>query len=175
MSSRTSSPGARQTRRTSGAGAAAEPPVAAYTFETWEEELYRLYALGADPDPCPQCGSTGFFGPRFAEPNLRLRSCRFCGFWQEIAEAPQRAIPLVHDCESWPQAARAPYLWWVPPSRSSLTCPFCDAAAPVAAHRVAAPSDEPEHPWWKVPQGRPADYYRRFWENWEATKGRVVL
>lgn len=152
-----------------------DAPVGAYAFETWEDELYRLYALGEDPNPCPQCGSTGFFGPRFAEPNLRLRSCRFCGFWQEIAEAPQRATPVVHDCDAWPDAARAPYIWWVPPSSTSLACPFCDADVSVAEYCTTPPSDDPKHPWWKVPQGRGAEYYRRFWENWRVTKGRVVF
>ena len=150
-------------------------PVGAYVFETWEEDLYQAYALGADPSPCPQCGSTGFYGPRFAEPDLRLRSCRFCGFWQEIAEPPERATAVVHGCAAWPQAARAPYLWWVPPSASSLDCPFCEESVSVGKHCVTPPSDDPAHPWWKVPQTRGADYYRRFWANWGVTKGRVFF
>lgn len=174
MFSTTSSPSSRPALR--GSGADTQPaPVGAYSFETWEDDLYRLYALGEDPEPCPQCGLTGFFGPRFVEPNLRLRSCRFCGLWQEIDKAPQMATPVVHGCDGWPQAARAPYLWWVPPTATSFQCPFCRHRADTAASRVTPPSDDPQHPWWKVPQRRDADYYRRFWENWEATRGRVVF
>lgn len=147
----------------------------AYAFEAWEDDLYRLYGLGEDPAACPLCSFTGFFGPRFVEPDLRLRSCRFCGFWHEISEAPRRAIPVVHGCGEWPQVARAPYLWWVLPGVTSFACPFCGHQAEVAACRVTAPSHDPQHPWWKVPQRRDADYYRRFWENWSITKGRVVF
>lgn len=165
---------ARRNRRSSGDSsvAAEEAP---YAFEQWEEELFEAYALGVDPHPCPHCGHTGFFGPRFAEPDLRYRGCRFCGFWQEVADVPRQATPVVHGCDAWPHVARAPYLWWVPPSRTSFTCPFCDAVGDVVSYALTPPHDDPNHPWWKVHQRRPARFYRRFWENWSVTKGRLYL
>lgn len=146
-----------------------------YSFEAWEEELYLAYAEGADPHPCPECGRTGFYGPRFAEPDLRYRSCRFCGFWQSVEGAPALGLPTVHGCETWPHVARAPYLWWVAPSTTSYTCPYCRDEVNVADATVTIPGRDRRHPWWKVPQGRTAKYYRRFWENWAATKGRVFF
>jgi hypothetical protein len=123
-----------------------------YTESDWEEESYRLFMERSDPAPCPQCGRTGFFGPRAADPGLKFRACRFCGFWQAIGEKKQ------------------------------FDCPYCGQVAKVESHNAfergsaqLAPVDDPDHPWRKVPQGRPYSYYLRFWENWPVTKGRVIL
>jgi hypothetical protein len=71
--------------------------------------------------------------------------------------------------------ARAPYIWWLAPDADSYHCPFCDKQVTLAESRIESPSDQPSHPWWKVPQGRNRFYYARFWENWPYTKGRVFL
>jgi len=71
--------------------------------------------------------------------------------------------------------ARAPYVWWLPPEKESYVCPFCEERVSIDETRVAAPIDDPSHPWWKVPQRRTRFYYSRFWENWPFTKGRVFL
>jgi hypothetical protein len=105
----------------------------------------------------------------------RIRACRFCGFYQEAGQAPVRAVATCHGCAEWPEIARAPYLWWVPPDEPTYTCSFCHETVVVADHGVVAPSDDSSHPWWRVPQGKNRFYYSRFWDNWPFTKGRVFL
>jgi hypothetical protein len=112
----------------------------------------------------------------------KLRACRFCGFFQEIGQAPARMRPVVHGCPDWPQVAKAPYIWWMLPSQRFFECPWCNQQVAVAAPNsfmkgalVTPPSEDPDHPWWRVPQGRPYSFYYKFWENWRSTKGRVVL
>jgi hypothetical protein len=89
---------------------------------------------------------------------------------------------VAHGCAEWPEIAKAPYLWWVQPADKFFQCPYCGQRVPVAAPNAfargvltKAPSDDPEHPWWRVPQKRPYNFYYKFWENWRVTKGRVVL
>jgi hypothetical protein len=79
-------------------------------------------------------------------------------------------------------SARAPYIWWVHPEDKRYTCPYCAQQVTVESHNtymkgvlVLAPFYNLDHPWRKVPQNRPYDYYQRFWENWPCTKGRVIL
>ncbi|MCH7874433.1 MAG: hypothetical protein IH965_03945 [Gemmatimonadetes bacterium] len=144
-------------------------------MESWDEDCLRLFGEGRDPGPCPSCGQTGFYGPRVGGQGRRYRACRFCGFHQEVGGAPSRAHPTVHGCSTWPDTARAPYIWWVPPKQDEYTCPFCETHVALEESRVTAPIDDPEHPWWKVPQARSRFYYARFWENWPHTKGRVFL
>jgi hypothetical protein len=153
-----------------------------YTESDWEEESYRLFMERSDPAPCPQCGRTGFFGPRAADPGLKFRACRFCGFWQAIGEKSVQFRPTAHACDEWPECAKAPYVWWVHPDQKQFDCPYCGQVAKVESHNAfergsaqLAPVDDPDHPWRKVPQGRPYSYYLRFWENWPVTKGRVIL
>ena len=153
-----------------------------YTLEDWETESYQLFVERADPAPCPKCGRTGFFGPRASDPGLKYRACRFCGFWQAVGEDPIQFRPTIHDCEEWPECARAPYVWWVHPEDRRYTCPFCDQKVNVKSHNtymkgvlVLSPFENLDHPWRKVPQNRPYTYYLRFWENWPITKGRVIL
>jgi len=146
----------------------------AYTVAAWDEDAFAAYAEGRDPQPCPACGRVGFFGPRVVGVS-KIRQCRFCGFHQEADEAPTRATPTAHGCAEWPDIARAPYIWWVAPGEGTYTCAFCKGVVTVAAHTVTPPSEDPSHPWWRVPQGRNRFYYARFWENWPFTKGRVFL
>ena len=178
--------GAQGPIRTSGSFRAPEisPAILAlsYTEEDWESDSYDLYAERSDPAPCPDCGRTGFFGPRAQDPGLKFRACRFCGFTQEVDHAPVRYLPTAHDCDEWPTCAKAPYLWWVPPDVTEYHCPYCGQQVHVFGVNMyhpgaiqTAPQEDKEHPWWRVPQGRPYKYYLRFWENWPVTKGRVFL
>jgi hypothetical protein len=117
----------------------------------------------------------GFYGPRVAGGGERYRGCRFCGFYQAIGEPGTLARPTAHGCANWPEIAKAAYVWWSPPTEHSYRCPFCGETVQVANHIMRAPSDDPQHPWWRVPQGKNRFYYARFWENWPFTKGRVFL
>lgn len=146
-----------------------------YTQQNWDEETFALFAEGRDPPACPKCGRTGFYGPRVNEHTGRHRACRFCGFFQPVGGPVQRATPTVHDCGAWPEIARAPYVWWVEPARDAYVCAFCGDAVAVNGRRITPPADDPDHPWWRVPQARTRFYYARFWENWTFTKGRVFL
>lgn len=168
---RKSTSGARRSSRLTSQRAALEP----YTRADWDAETYAMYGEGRDPAPCPACSRTGFYGPRFEDPDRRYRQCRFCGFTQEVDRPPEQYRPAVHGCAKWPQVARAPYLWWAAPGVASFRCPFCLERAVVSRHLVPRPPDDPDHPWWKVPQRRKRSYYLRFWENWEFTRGRAFL
>ena len=90
-----------------------------YTEDEWAEESYALGAERADPVPCPRCKRTGFYGPRALE--AKYRACRFCGFFQEVGHGPLRFVPVVHACNSWPECAKAAYVWWVPPEQKKYT------------------------------------------------------
>ncbi len=156
----------------------AEPATVAapsYPLEQWDEDCFAAFGEGRDPSPCPDCGRTGFYGPRIDATDRRYRQCRFCGFTQMVDEDATRYQPTVHTCEAWPECARAPYIWWVPSDVTSFLCPFCHARLPVETVRVVGPVQDRKHPWWRVPQGRSRPYYMRFWENWAVTKGRVHL
>lgn len=146
-----------------------------YQQGDWDNECFLNFGEGRDPSPCLACGRTGFYGPRFEEPDRRYRACRFCGFTQNVDGPPQWYRPIVHACDTWPTCAKAPYIWWVAPGIASFSCPFCHEPAKVSEFLVRAPADDPHHPWWKVPQHQRRVYYVRFWENWQPTKGRVYL
>lgn len=150
-------------------------PSLRYSTRDWEEDLMASYGLGSDPSPCPHCGRTGFYGPRIDPTERHYRQCRFCGLTQMVEEEWERHLPTAHDCESWPECARAPYVWWIGPEVESYLCPYCGKRVTVAEARVSRPSDDTSHPWWKVPQNRSKAYYSRFWENWEVSFGRVFL
>lgn len=156
--------------------------VRSYSESDWEEESYTLFGERADPVPCPECGRTGFYGPRAADPDGKFRICRFCGFCQPVGDVPVQLRPVVHGCAEWPECARAPYVWWIPPDATRFTCPFCGRGAVVEPRNrflkgvvVDPPSADSSHPWHRVPQGRSYSYYLKFWENWECTRGRVIL
>ncbi len=153
-----------------------------YGLEDWDEDSYQLFVERKDPEPCPICGRTGFYGPRAADPGVKFRSCRFCGFNQIVDEEPVQFLPLVHSCDVWPSCAKAPYVWWVQPGQQQFTCPFCGRRSEVRGRNVfkpgvlvVSPAEAEDHPWHKVPQHRSYAYYQRFWENWEFTKGRIIL
>lgn len=155
---------------------------ATYTETDWDGESYTLFAERGDPAGCPECGRTGFYGPRAAGGGRKYRECRFCGFAQDVGQPPIRLGPTVHGCEEWPACAKAPYVWWVHPNEESYKCPYCGKKVTVISRNffaksalITGPSEDPEHPWWRVPQNRTYAYYLRFWENWPITKGRVFL
>jgi len=147
----------------------------AYTTAVWDEECFTVFAEGRDPGVCPSCGRTGFYGPRVGNAGERYRACRFCGFFQDVDGPPTRAHPSIHGCPEWPEVARAPYVWWLAPRAEEYQCPFCAQMVRAADAPATAPSDDPAHPWWKVPQTRTRFYYSRLWENWPYTRGRVFL
>lgn len=150
-------------------------PALTYSAADWEEECLAAFGEGRDPEACPDCGRTGFYGPRVDATERHYRQCRFCGFTQMVGEAPCRYQPTVHQCDDWPECARAPYIWWLAPEVESFLCPFCSKRMRVGEALVTPPVHDPEHPWWKVPQDRARFYYSRFWENWGVTSGRVYL
>ena len=147
----------------------------AYSAGQWDEEAFAMFAEGRDPSACPQCGATGFYGPRVASDGTRYRACRFCGLYQEIGGPVQRAQPSVHGCDAWPEIARAPYIWWAPPTLAEYECPFCGERVTVANTLTGIPATDPLHAWWKVPHKRTRFWYASFWERWPYTKGRIFL
>lgn len=151
------------------------PEIGEYTRPDWDAESYALFAEGGDPGGCPDCGRTGFYGPRFVEPDLRCRACRFCGFWQFVEERAVRFLPTGHGCAQWPEVSKAPYIWWVPPDSDSYDCPFCEHLVEVPLSLLIVPFEDSEHPWWKIPQRRTQSFYQRLWGNWEASAGRIIL
>lgn len=146
-----------------------------YTRADWEAESFSIFAEGADPGACPQCGRTGFYGPRFADPDRRYRACRFCGFWQDVDGGAERYLPTAHACELWPEVSKAPYIWWIEPGTDAYDCPFCQEPVLVDSSTVPVPADTPQHPWWRIPQGRGQSFYQRLWRNWEWSTGRTML
>ena len=151
------------------------PSGATYSLDDWDADAFASFGEGRDPASCPECGRTAFYGPRIDAADRRYRQCRFCGFTQTVDEPAVRYVATVHACASWPECARAPYVWWVAPWADSYPCPFCRQRVDVSPARVQRPVDEPKHPWWRVPQDRRRSYYFRFWENWPVTHGRVYL
>jgi hypothetical protein len=148
---------------------------ARYARQDWDDECFAVFGEGRDPRPCPVCAHTGFYGPRITAPDRHYRQCRFCGFTQDVGGEPETYVPTAHACLKWPTCARAPYLWWVPAGTDSYRCTFCGEQVAVADARVVRPVDDPDHPWWRVPQGRNRFYYQRFWENWPVTQGRTFV
>jgi len=146
-----------------------------YTRDDWDAESYSIFGEGGNPAACPECGRTGFYGPRFAEPERRFRACRFCGFWQDVDGPPTRYLPTAHTCDPWPELSHAPYIWWVSSDTDAYDCPFCGDPVIVAVAVVPTPAETPKHPWWKIPQNRPPSFYRRLWSNWECSAGRTIL
>ncbi len=168
--------------REGGAETDKQPSVPTFTDADWEDQSYALMAEQAAPSPCPDCGRTGFFGPRALDGQPKFLACRFCGHFQAVGQAPTRLRPVAHDCENWPEAAGAPYIWLIPMSEKWYVCHYCQRRVGVARANafmkgaaVTPPADDPNHPWWKVPQDASYDTYYKLWENWPCTKGRVFL
>ena len=154
----------------------------AFTEDDWEDASYALLAERRDPEHCPSCGFTGFYGPRARDDAPKFRECRFCGFHQQVGQQRSRRRPVAHDCEKWPDVAGAPYVWWIDTDETWYHCSFCHNRAPVGRSNVfskgsgiVAPSDDPHHPWWNVPQDKSYSFYYKYWEQWPSTKGRVVF
>jgi hypothetical protein len=159
-----------------------QPSVGTFTDADWEDQSYALMAEQIAPLPCPNCGRTGFFGPRALDGQPKFLSCRFCGHFQAVGQAPTRLRAVAHDCENWPEVAGAPYIWWIPLDDKWYVCHYCKRRIAVARANafmknaaVTPPVDDPNHPWRKIPQHAPYDTYYKLWENWPCTKGRVFL
>ena len=131
--------------------------------------------MGVTPPKCPKCKLRGFYGPRFAEPDLKYRACKFCGFWQHVDRALAMYLPSVHGCKSWPAVAGAPYIWWVTPGQKTYQCPWCEKRVRVKASLVVTPVDDPRHPWRRLKQNMPQRFYMKFWAQWPTTVGRIYL
>ena len=114
-----------------------------YTATDWDEECMASFGEGRDPGPCPDCGRTGFYGPRIDATERHYRQCRFCGFTQMAGEAPVQYQPTVHGCSEWPECARAPYVWWVSQEVESYLCPFCGKRVRVADAAIPRWRDPP--------------------------------
>ncbi len=152
-----------------------ELPALAFTRADWERACWEAFGEGRAPAPCPLCHRTGFYAPRFEEPDRRFRQCRFCGFTQAVGRMPERHRATVHRCAPWPTCARAPYVWWVAPRKASYRCPFCGERVIVPRALIPPPADDPRHPWQQVPQRKSRFYYEQFWGRWACTKGRAEL
>ncbi|MBI4499676.1 MAG: hypothetical protein HY700_00805 [Gemmatimonadetes bacterium] len=133
-----------------------------YTDTEWEAENAALWA-GANPQSCPQCTRTGFYGPRKNRAERKYRACRFCGFWQVVGRNPEQYRASVPRCHGWPQAAGAPYLWWAAPGEESYACEHCGHLVDVQATLIDAPAQDRSHPWWNVPQNLTQAEYTRYW------------
>ena len=88
----------------------------------------------------------------------------------------------MHDCKGWPVIAHAPYVWWIPADERWYMCNFCGQRTAVESSNafmravgMVPPADDPQHPWWLVPQNETYSFYVRFWEQWPATKGRAFF
>ncbi|UCF41251.1 MAG: hypothetical protein JSW43_02655 [Gemmatimonadota bacterium] len=152
-----------------------ELPALPYTRGDWEAACWRAFGEGRAPAPCPVCHRTGFYAPRFQEPERRFRQCRFCGFTQEVGQLPERYRATVHNCVPWPRCARAAYVWWVKPRVASYRCPFCAERVMVSQALVPPPADDTKHPWQRVPQQKSRSYYEQFWARWSCSRGRAEL
>lgn len=153
----------------------AELPALPFTRADWETACWAAFGEGRAPSPCPVCHRTGFYAPRFEEPERRFRQCRLCGFTQEVEHMPERYRATVHDCATWPQCARAPYVWWLKPRVASYRCPYCGERVIVSRVLIPPPSDDPKHPWQRVPQRKDRFYYKQFWARWSCSRGRAEL
>ena len=133
-----------------------------FSASDWDEEFRSVFARGVSPPSCPACQRSGFYGPRKADDRL-YQMCKFCGLYQEPEKDPVQLISTVHDCPGWPRVAGASYIWWVQPFESSYTCPTCGSTVKVSSAVVKRPVDDPDHPWWSVPQGMTFAEARKFW------------
>ncbi len=138
--------------------------MSAYRESDWDAESQALLE-GAKPAACPECGLTGFYGPRRGSPEEKYRMCTFCGFRQRVSGPAERWRAVAHRCESWPEVAGAPYVEWMDPQEREHRCPFCAATVDVERAAVPRPVDDPEHPWRKVPQGMSPVDALTFWRG----------
>ena len=135
-----------------------------YTAADWQAEMGALRTAHAPPPTCPHCRRTGFYGPRQDEGHRRFRMCKFCGFTQDLDQAPVFYVATAHACHAWRRVAGAPYIWWVSPAAEVYACAYCSSSVTVQSARIAKPSDDPSHPWWQVPQGLSYKESLAYWE-----------
>jgi len=135
---------------------------AVYTSAQWDGEYGAIFFKRAPPPACPACHRTGFFGPRKVN-DRRYSLCKFCGAYQAIGGERTRCVATVHGCSKWPMVAAAPYLWWVQPDETGYDCPYCGQRVQVAAAVVKRPSEDPAHPWARVPQHMSFEQAAAFW------------
>ena len=147
-------------------------PPATFTETDWKAEYAAIFFKRGAPPPCPDCGHTGFFGPRKAHDRL-YRLCKFCGSYRTPGGQRVQCLATVHNCRDWPSVAGAQYLWWVQPHESEYRCPQCGASVRVSAFAVKRPIDDPSHPWWQVPQNMSFEEAASFWVH--QGQGRVYL
>jgi hypothetical protein len=136
-----------------------------YTDGEWAADMASLYLARESPPACPHCGRTGFYGPRSAGSTRRYRGCKFCGFWQNVGERVIIHFAVVHDCDRNTSIAAAPEIQWVAPHERIVKCYGCQQDFEVAGFIITAPSDDPSHPWWNVPQGLSYDDSIIFWQS----------
>ena len=124
-----------------------------YSPGDWAADMVALHIRNAQPQPCPRCGRTGFYGPRHDGAARMYRACKFCGFWQDVGGQVVPHTATVHNCSQWPDVAGAKYIWWVSPLEKSYRCPYCGTQVDVASSTVPKPIDDQNHPWARMPQG----------------------
>ena len=128
-----------------------------YSLDEWQRDLDALRA-NSDPPPCPCCSRRGFYEPKWAEPNRHYRACKFCGFFQNVDDAPYDVIR--YECRDPNHDVVAD--WKVP--TETWTCTLCGRLYLPVQH-VPWPADDPLHPWNQVPISGSQDEYRRFWNH----------
>ncbi len=138
----------------------------AYTTADFAADVLDCFCR-RPPGRCPECGRTGFFGPRYAEEdNRKYRLCKFCGFYQQVAAEPEQLRPCVHACGKVPLVAGHPYITWVGSWQQSFDCDYCGSTGlEVEANPASVPAHDSAHPWWNVPASGSWAQYREFWAN----------
>src|SRR6266852_5318833 len=111
---------------------------AIFLASDWDEEFRSIFARREPPPLCPGCYRSGFYGPRKAG-NRSYRMCKFCGFYQALADQAVQLIATAHNCAAWPQIIGAKYIWWVQPKEAEYECPSCGAAVSVSSSTVKRP------------------------------------
>lgn len=135
-----------------------------YSEEDWTEEREQILAQEL-ADACPNCGRTGFYGPREAEGDRQYRMCKFCGFYQGVDEEPEQLRPCAHQCENQTEILGAPEIQWVSPDETTYSCFHCDEEVDAEDSTIVPPVENDAHPWTEVPQGLTYGQYYEFWQG----------
>ena len=146
---------------------------ASYSEADWQADVDHRNA-GGDNRPCPQCGRSGFYGPRDDTHGRHYRHCKYCGLLQNVGEEPIQCISTVHDCDDWPRVCGAAYIWWVTPDEATYRCPCCERIMTVNSTRIAGPIENPDHPWASMPNLIDQKISLSHWAT-EGQPGRVYL
>jgi hypothetical protein len=137
------------------------PAARVYRESEWKIEVREL-ERDLPPRPCPSCSRTGFYGPK-EESGRHFRMCKFCGFYQTVGKEPYYLRPCVHPCGQVREIAGAPEITWLPAGATSFVCSGCREEAQVSSSTVSSPTQDTDHPWWRVPQDLTRQEYVRFW------------